>query len=36
MRKYFPERTSLGARVKVELDLFIYASKSDLKRATGT
>ena len=26
---------SLGGRVKVELDLFNYATKTDLKNATG-
>ena len=31
MSEYFPEATSLGGRVKVELDLTNYATKSDLK-----
>ena len=35
MREYFPESKSLGGRVKVELDLLNYATKADLKNATG-
>ena len=37
MGKYFPKPKSLGTNVKVELDLFNYATKtkSDLKNATG-
>ena len=35
MSKYFPEPTSLGRRVKVELDLLNYATKSELKTPTG-
>ena len=35
MSEYFPEPKSLGGRVKVELDLFNYATKTDLKDATG-
>ena len=35
MSKYFPEPKSLGGKVKVELDLSIYATKTDLKNATG-
>ena len=35
MRKYFPEPKYLGGRVKVELDLSNYATKADLKTATG-
>ena len=35
MSKYFPEPKSLGERVKVELDLSNYATKVDLKKATG-
>ena len=31
MSEYFPEATSLGGRVKVELDLSNYATKSDFK-----
>ena len=35
MCEYFPEPKSLGGRVKVELDLSSYATKADLKNATG-
>ena len=35
MSEYFPEPKSSGERVKVELDLSNYATKSDLKNATG-
>ena len=35
MSEYFPEQKSLGGRVKVELDLSNYATKSDLKNGTG-
>ena len=35
MKGYFPEPKSLGDRVKVELDLSNYATKADLKNATG-
>ena len=35
MSEYFPQLTSLGGRVKVELDLSNYATKTDLKKATG-
>ena len=35
MKGYFPESKSLGDRVKVELDLSNYATKADLKNATG-
>ena len=35
MSEYFPEPKSLGGRVKVELDLSNYATKTDLKNATG-
>ena len=35
MSEYFPEPESLGERVKVELDLSNYATKADLKNATG-
>ena len=31
MSEYFPEPKSSGGRVKVELDLSIYATKTDLK-----
>ena len=34
MSEYFPKPESLGANVKVELDLSNYATKSDLKNAT--
>ena len=35
MCEYFPELKSSGKRVKVELDLSNYATKADLKNATG-
>ena len=35
MSDYFPELKSSGRRVKVESDLSNYATKSDLKNATG-
>ena len=35
MSEYFPETKSLGGRVKVGLDLSNYATKTDLKNATG-
>ena len=35
MSEYFPKPKSLGANVKVELYLPNYATKSDLKNATG-
>ena len=35
MSEYFPEPKSSGGRVKVELDLSNYATKKDLKNATG-
>ena len=35
LSKYYPKQKSLGANVKVELDLFNYATKADLKHATG-
>ena len=35
MSEHFPEPCSLGANVKLELDLFNYATKTDLKNATG-
>ena len=35
MSEYFPKLNSLGANVKVELDLSNYATKTDLKNATG-
>ena len=35
MREYFPKLKYLGANVKVELALSNYATKTDLKNATG-
>ena len=35
MSKYFPEPKFLRERVKVELDLFSYATKAEVKNATG-
>ena len=35
MSEYFPETTSLGGRVKVELYSSNYATKTDFKNATG-
>ena len=35
MSEYFSEPKSLGGKVKVELDLSNYATKTDLKNATG-
>ena len=35
MSEYFPKPKSLGANVKVELDLSNYAAKTDLRNATG-
>ena len=35
MSEYFPEPKSFGGQVKVELDLSNYATKTDLKNATG-
>ena len=35
MWKYFPEPKSSGGRIKVELDLFNYATKKDFKNAAG-
>ena len=35
MSEYFPKRKSLGANVKVELDLSNHAAKTDSKNATG-
>ena len=35
MSEYFSEPKSLGGKVKVELDLSNYATKKDLKNATG-
>ena len=35
MGEYFPDPKSLGERVKVELDLSNYATKTDIKNVTG-
>ena len=35
MSEYLPKPNSLGSNVKVELDLSNYATKTDLKNATG-
>ena len=35
MRSYFPKPKSIKGNVKVELDLSNYATKADLKNATG-
>ena len=35
MSEYFPKPNSLGVNVKVELDLFDYATKEDLKNKTS-
>ena len=35
MSEYFPELRSSGKKVKIELYLFNYATKADLKNATG-
>ena len=35
MTEYFPKPKSLGTNVKVELDLSNYATKPDLRIATG-
>ena len=35
MSEYFPKPNSLGANLKVELDLPNFATKVDLKNATG-
>ena len=35
MSEYFPEPKSLGGRVKVKSDLSNYATKVNLKKATG-
>ena len=35
MNEYFTESKALEGRVKVELDLSNYATKADLKNATG-
>ena len=35
MSKCFPKSKSVGVNVKVELDLSNYATRADLKNATG-
>ena len=35
MSEYFPKPKSLGGKVKVELDLSNYVTKTDLKKGTG-
>ena len=35
MSEYFPKLKLLGGRVKVELNFSNYATKADLKNATG-
>ena len=35
MSEYFPKLKSLGGNVKVKLDLSNYATKADLRSATG-
>ena len=35
MSEYFAEPKTLGGRVKVELDLYNYATKADVKNARG-
>ena len=35
MNEYFPEQSTLGRKVKVELDLANYATKIDLKNVTA-
>ena len=35
MSEYFPEQKCLGGKMKVELDLSNFATKADLKNATG-
>ena len=35
MSEYFPQPKSLGGRVKFQLDLPNYTTKTDLKNATG-
>ena len=35
LREYFPKPKSLGGNVKVKLDFSNYATKADLKYATG-
>ena len=35
MSEYFPEPKSLARRVKVQLDLFHYATEADFKNFVG-
>ena len=35
MSEYFPKPKSFGGRVKVDLDLYNYATEADFKNATG-
>ena len=35
MGEYFLKRKSLGGKMKVELDLYNYPTKADLKNGTG-
>ena len=35
MSRYFPKTIPLGGNVKIELDLSNYATKADIKNATG-
>ena len=35
MKEYFSKLNSLGLNVKVKLDLFNYATKTDLRNVTG-
>ena len=35
MSDYFPKPKSLGTNLKVELDLYNYTTKVDLKNASG-
>ena len=35
MNEYFPQTKSSGGKAKVQLDLSNYATKADLKNATG-
>ena len=35
MSEYFSEPKSLGRKVRIELDLSNYATKTNLKNATG-
>ena len=35
MSEYFPKPESFGGKVKIELDFSNYATRADLKNATG-